>query len=53
MKTSPVMSASSQEVQAMTLTNPMGWVYAFSFASAFWVMLAWLVFAITHPRVIG
>jgi hypothetical protein len=54
MKPSPaVLSASVQDVQAMTLSNPMGWVYAFSFASAFWVMFAMLVFAMTHPPLIG
>ena len=31
----------------------MGWVYAFSFASVFWMMLAVLVFAITHPPMVG
>jgi hypothetical protein len=53
MKTSPVVSMPVQDVQVMTLSNPLGWVYAFSFASAFWVMFAVLVFAVTHPQALG
>ena len=44
---------SVQEVQVMTLSNPMGWVYAFSFASVFWVVFAMLVFAVTHQPLFG